>query len=99
MMKPVLLVGAAGRVWTAALLALGLWTASTIAVAWLERDDKPLPRRLAVTFVNAPGEPEYLTVIKAWQLDGSLDAKLFRFEPPTDWRRIGVLKIPPLSNP
>jgi hypothetical protein len=49
---------------------------------WLERGDRPLPRRLVVTFVNAPGEPEYLTVIKDWKLDPALEGETFRFAPP-----------------
>jgi hypothetical protein len=62
---------------------------------WLEQGDRPLPRRLAVTLVNAPGEPEYLTVIKRWQFDPDLNEGLFRFEPPADWRRIEISKLPP----
>jgi hypothetical protein len=66
---------------------------------WLEQGDRPLPRRLVVTFVNAPGEPEYLTVIKEWTLDQDPDAGLFRFDPPAEWRRIEILKISPAGNP
>jgi hypothetical protein len=66
---------------------------------WLERGDRPLPRRLAITFVNAPGEPEYLTVIKGWRLDRDLEAGLFRFDPPADWRRIEIPKLPPPRDP
>ena len=62
---------------------------------WLERGDRPLPRRMVVTLVSAPGQPEYLTVIRRWQLDGPVDGGLFRFEPPADWRRIEVAKLPP----
>ena len=62
---------------------------------WLEQGDRPLPRRLVVTFVNAPGEPEYLTVIKEWKLDQDVDDSQFRSEVPADWRRIDVPKVPP----
>jgi hypothetical protein len=62
---------------------------------WLEQGDRPLPRRLVVTFVNAPGEPEYLTVIKEWKLDQDVDDALFRSQVPADWRRIDVAKVPP----
>ena len=66
---------------------------------WLERGDRPLPRRLVVTFVNAPGEPEYLTVIKEWRLDPALEGVTFGFDPPADWRRIEVPKVPPAGGP
>jgi hypothetical protein len=66
---------------------------------WLERDDRPLPRRVVVTLVEAPGEPEYLTVIRRWQLDGEADAGLFRFEPAPDWRQIQIPRLPPVGSP
>ena len=66
---------------------------------WLERGDRPLPRRLVVTFVNAPGEPEHLTVIKEWELDPALEGEMFSFDPPADWRRIEIPKVPPVGGP
>jgi hypothetical protein len=66
---------------------------------WLERGDRPLPRRLVVTFVNVPGEPEYLTVVKEWKLDPTIEGEMFRFDPPADWRRIEIPKIPPAGSP
>jgi hypothetical protein len=66
---------------------------------WLERGDRPLPRRLVVTFVNAPGEPEHLTVIKEWRLDPAVEGGTFRFDPPADWRRIEIPKVPPTGGP
>ena len=66
---------------------------------WLERGDRPLPRRLVVTFVNAPGEPEYLTVIKEWKLDPTIEGEMFSFDPPADWRRIELPKVPPVGGP
>ena len=62
---------------------------------WLEQGDRPLPRRLVVTFVNAPGEPEYLTVIREWKLDQDVDEAQFRSQVPPDWRRIDLPKVPP----
>jgi hypothetical protein len=66
---------------------------------WLERGDRPLPRRLVVTFVNAPGQPEYLTVIKELKLDPALEGETFGFDPPADWRRIEIPKVPPAGGP
>jgi hypothetical protein len=62
---------------------------------WLEQGDRPLPRRVVVTFVNAPGEPEYFTTIRRWELDRGAEDSLFRFEPPADWRHIELPKVPP----
>jgi hypothetical protein len=66
---------------------------------WLEQGDRPLPRRLVVTFVNVSGEPEYLTVIKEWKLDPTVQGEMFRFDPPADWRRIEIPKAPPVGRP
>lgn len=66
---------------------------------WLERGDRPLPRRLVVTFVNAPAEPEYLTVITAWKLDPALEGEVFSFDPPADWRRVEIPKLSPVGTP
>src|SRR5215211_3319216 len=66
---------------------------------WLEMGDRPLPQRLVVTFVNAPGEPEYLTVIKELKPDPAIEGEMFRFDPPADWRRIEIPKIPPAGSP
>ena len=53
---------------------------------------------VVVTFVNAPGEPEYLTVIKEWKLDQDVEAAQFKFEVPADWRRIDVPKLSALPQ-
>ena len=66
---------------------------------WLERGDRPLPRRLVVTFVNAPGQPEYLTVITDWKLDPAVEEATFRLDPPADWRWIELPKLPPVGSP
>jgi hypothetical protein len=66
---------------------------------WLERGYRPLPRRLVVTFMNAPGEPEYLTVVKEWKLDRTIEGEMFRFDPPADWRRIELPKVLPIGGP
>jgi hypothetical protein len=61
---------------------------------WVDQGDRPLPRRLVITFVNAPGEPEYLTVIKEWKLDPAVDGSQFHVQVPADWRRIDLPKVP-----
>lgn len=65
---------------------------------WLERGDRPLPRRVVVTYVNTPGEPEYFTAIDSWELDREAEDSLFHFEPPADWRHIEVPKAPPQAG-
>lgn len=62
---------------------------------WLEQGDRPLPRRVVVTFVNSPGGPEYLTVISDWKLDQDPGQVLSPVEPPAGWQRIEIPKVPP----
>ena len=62
---------------------------------WVQHGDRPVPRRLLITFVNTPGEPEYLTIIPEWDFDPKVDDAAFQFAPPKDWERFEIAKNPP----
>lgn len=64
----------------------------------VERGTRPLPRRMAVTLVNAPGQPEHLAVPDDRELGRELDEALFRFTPPPEWRRIEVVREDPAAG-
>jgi hypothetical protein len=38
-------------------------------------------------------------VIKEWKLDPTIEGEMFRFDPPADWRRIEIPKVPPVGSP
>ena len=39
---------------------------------WIDAGDKPLPRKLAISYVQEPGEPQYTAVIRRWNLESSV---------------------------
>jgi hypothetical protein len=55
---------------------------------WVEKGDKPLPRRLLVTTRYEVGDPQYQVTMR-WNLKPKVDASTFVFTPPK-----GVNKIP-----
>ncbi len=36
---------------------------------WIDAGDKPLPRKLVISYVQEPGEPQYSAVIRRWTLE------------------------------
>jgi len=49
---------------------------------WIDAGDKPLPRKLVISYVQEPGEPQYSAVIRRWNLDAKAPEGLFTFEAP-----------------
>jgi hypothetical protein len=49
---------------------------------WIEHSTSPLPRKLLITSIKEPGQPQH-TVELAWTLSPLLDDELFVFVPPT----------------
>jgi hypothetical protein len=57
---------------------------------WIDAGDKPLPRKLVISYVDEAGEPQYSAVIRRWTLDAPVPEGLFTFEPPEGARKIDV---------
>ena len=55
---------------------------------WIDAGDKPLPRKLVISYVQEPGEPQYTAVIRRWSLDPKLPDGLFTFEAPEGAQKI-----------
>jgi hypothetical protein len=55
---------------------------------WIDAGDEPLPRRLVITYVQEPGEPQYSAVIRRWTLDAKVPEGLFTFEAPEGAQKI-----------
>ena len=49
---------------------------------WIEHSTSPLPRKLLITSIKEPGQPQH-TVEMLWTLSPLLDDELFVFVPPT----------------
>jgi hypothetical protein len=55
---------------------------------WIDAGDKPLPRKLVISYVEEPGEPQYSAAIRRWSLDSKVPEGLFTFEAPEGAQKI-----------
>ncbi|HEY1435789.1 MAG TPA: DUF2092 domain-containing protein [Thermoanaerobaculia bacterium] len=55
---------------------------------WIEEGARPLPRRMAVTYKNAPGRPRVLVGLSDWNLSATFPAGEFVFTPPAGSTRV-----------
>jgi hypothetical protein len=55
---------------------------------WIDAGEKPLPRKLVISYVQEPGEPQYSAVIRRWNLDAQVPEGLFTFEAPEGAQKI-----------
>jgi len=49
---------------------------------WIDAGEQPVPRKVVITYVDEPSEPQYTAVIRRWKLDGPVPEGLFTFEAP-----------------
>jgi hypothetical protein len=55
---------------------------------WIDAGDKPLPRKLVISYVQEPGEPQYSATIRRWNLESKVPDGLFTFEAPEGAQKI-----------
>ena len=55
---------------------------------WIDAGDKPLPRKLVISYVQEPGEPQYSAIIRRWSLESEVPEGLFTFEAPEGAQKI-----------
>jgi len=58
---------------------------------WIARGAEPLPRRVIITYKNAPGEPQFRADLSEWSVPAKLDAAAFAFVPPAGAEQIMYL--------
>jgi hypothetical protein len=58
---------------------------------WVERGEKPLIRKIVITYKEISGEPQLSARLSEWDVNLSLSDTLFQFSKPEDARRIQVL--------
>jgi hypothetical protein len=54
---------------------------------WIEKGEKPLPRKIVITTKTHPTQPQYIATLK-WDTDVRMESDLFTFTPPADAVRI-----------
>jgi len=60
---------------------------------WIDAGDDPLPRKMVITYVHEPGEPQYAATIQKWNLDPKFPAELFTFEPPEGAQKVEFARL------
>jgi hypothetical protein len=55
---------------------------------WIEAGDKPVPRKLVITYKSIPTVPEYIGIFKDWNFSPQFTAELFNFRPPVKAAKI-----------
>jgi hypothetical protein len=60
---------------------------------WIDAGPEPLPRKLVITYVQEPGEPQYEATIRRWALSPAFTDALFRFEAPEGAQKVEASAI------
>lgn len=58
---------------------------------WIETGDRPLPRKMVITYKTAEGAPRYRATLNDWNLSPRFSSNLFEFQPPKGATRLDVL--------
>jgi hypothetical protein len=60
---------------------------------WVEKGDRPLPRKYLITSKWMAGAPQFIAVLSDWKTSVKLDDALFQFSPPADAEEIGFIPL------
>lgn len=58
---------------------------------WIDAGEKPLPRKLLITFKRQVDQPQYTALIHKWDLDPKIKPGTFEFTPPEGARKVELL--------
>ena len=58
---------------------------------WVAQGDEPLPRRIVITYMNAPGQPQFRSDFTDWSIEPKVAADSFTFTPPADAEQVPVI--------
>jgi hypothetical protein len=65
---------------------------------WIAKGPEPLPRRVVITYKNAPGEPQFRADLYDWRVPAKLDAATFAFVPPAGAEQVMYLAPRPRAD-
>jgi hypothetical protein len=60
---------------------------------WVEKGDKPLPRKYLITSKWITGAPQFTAVFSDWDTSAKLDDAQFTFSPPPEAEEIGFIPL------
>lgn len=55
---------------------------------WIDTGDRPLPRKLVITYGNVPGVPQYVAFLSDWNLSADAPDSAFTFVPPAGAKEV-----------
>ena len=55
---------------------------------WISDDDRRLPQRIVLTYVNEAGEPQFRADFSDWNLRPPVPDSVFAFQPPASGRQV-----------
>ena len=77
---------------------LAVRTAEVDLQLWIARGPAPLPRRVIITYKNAPGQPQFRADLYDWKIAPKFDAKEFTFVPPAGAEQVVYLAPRPPAD-
>lgn len=60
---------------------------------WIEDSARPVPKKIVITYLNIPGQPQITAVLNGWNFAPRLPDLVFEFAPPIDADEIEALPI------
>jgi hypothetical protein len=60
---------------------------------WIEKGDRPLPRKYLITSKWIAGSPQFTAVFSDWNTAAKLDDEQFIFSPPPEAQKIGFISL------
>jgi hypothetical protein len=68
---------------------LGFHQAGADWQVWIEKGDRPLPRKMVITTLGEPSQPQHAEIL-TWDLSPKIDGVQFTFTPPAGAQRIVI---------
>lgn len=60
---------------------------------WIEKGDRPLPRKYLITSKWIAGAPQFTTLLSDWDTSARLEDAVFQFSPPPEAENIGFIPL------
>lgn len=60
---------------------------------WIDAGDKPLIRKMVITYKREAGEPQYIALFSHWEANPKLTNATFEFKPPEGARKISFVQV------
>jgi hypothetical protein len=57
---------------------------------WVERGERPIPRKYVITSKAVAGAPQYTLRITEWKSDAQIDSNAFEFKPPAEAKKVEI---------